>query len=128
MKKTVSEFGERDLLRSLKRAKTVLGDKFSRDNYRTLEAEGFPKEYEIRKHFGTWTKAVQTMETMHPEFVADEQKQILLYLNKARMILGESFKRDYYRLLKGFPTEYKIVTAFGSWTAAINHLNSKFPA
>ena len=126
MSTTATKLNERDLLRTLRRARVMLGKNFSRDNYRKLE--GFPNEYTFRKHFGSWSGAVNKLEEVHPKFVADPKRQVLLYLNQAQNILGQNFTRDNYRLLKGFPTEYQIVTLFGTWTNALNEMNEKVTA
>jgi hypothetical protein len=107
----------------MKRAKIELGEKFSRDSYRTLHSKGYPNEYTIRKQFGSWLKAVERFEQVNPQYVTEEEKQVLLYLNKAKTILGDNFKRDNYRLLKGFPSVNKVQDLFGTWSNAVNQIN-----
>lgn len=123
MEQQVVVKGERDMVRAMRQAKEELGTRFSRDNFRTLM--GNQAEYAIRKRFGTWNAAVNRFEMEHPEYVINKKRQMVLYLYKAQMILGSSFKRDYYRLLKGFPPECQIVLAFGSWSKAVEEMQKE---
>ncbi|MNV97128.1 hypothetical protein D3C71_1922160 [compost metagenome] len=59
------------------------------------------------------------MSKIQPTLETNPQLQVLMYLHKAKTILGASFTRDNYRFLKGFPTEYQVIKEFGSWSNAI---------
>lgn len=120
MNKTLTE---RDLLRVMKQAAVKLGGNISRDSYRTLTGKQFPNEYAIRKYFGTWSNAKQAFIAHNPEFATGSREEVLLaYLRKAKLVLGENFKRDNYRLLKGFPTSNEVEATFGSWSKAVEKL------
>lgn len=117
------QFNERDLLRIMKKAAIQLGGRVSRDTYRTLSTEEFPNEYAIRKHFGTWSAAKQAFVANYPEYADGSREEVLkAYLQKAQLVLGDNFKRDNYRLLKGFPSTNEIEETFGSWSKAVESI------
>lgn len=123
MKKQI-KVNERELLRAMKRAASELHGIPSRDGYRLLSGELYPNEYEIRKHFGTWTEAKKAFVSHYPEYAEGTEKEILTaYLKKASFILGENFKRDNYIHLKDFPKVTDIYRVFGTWKNAVEAIS-----
>lgn len=119
-----TRYSRRTLLRAMKNAKTELKGTLTRDGYRTLDPNKYPNEYAIRKEFGNWSNAMQVFINENPEFATGTKEEVLkAYLTKAKVILGENFKRDNYRHLKDFPSENEIRSIFGSWANAVHKIS-----